>query len=194
MYTKLLEQKTINCKQQFCQKAFCEKKFEATPGKLQEIYESVSKGTTGVEGRVSHLEKTLDEKLVMMKEKINNLQSQRPEPVQVVSERIKPPCFDNSSPLSGFKFQFETVASRKGWDDGEVLELILALKGAAAEILETIPASCRNNYNDLMVSLQGKFGEEHKRELYHMNLRCRVLNESLQAFTMEVKKLMQLTC
>ena len=73
----------------------------------------------------------------MMEEKINNLQSQRPEPVQVISEstaRIKPPCFDGSSPLSVFKFQFEIVANRNEWDaDEKSLELILALKRAADE-------------------------------------------------------------
>ena len=46
----------------------------------------------------------------------------------------------------------------------KALELILALKGAAAEILETMPASFRNNYNELMVALQSKFGDERKRE------------------------------
>ena len=69
----------------------------------------------------------------MMQKKLNNLQSQRPEPARVVSEgtgRIKLPCFDDSSPQCVFKFQFETVASRNGWDDGEkALKLILALNG-----------------------------------------------------------------
>ena len=81
------------------------------------------------------MEKAVGGKLVM----INNLQSQRPEPVQVVSEsiaRIKPPCFDGSSLLFVFMFQFETVASRNGWDDDKALELILALKGAAVGILD----------------------------------------------------------
>ena len=133
------------------------------------------------------MEKAVDGKLVMMEEKINNLQSQRPEPVRVVSEstaRIKPPCFDGSSLLSVFKFQFETVASRNGWDDDEkALELILALKGAAAGILETIPTSRRNNYSELMLALQRRFGDDHKRELYRMGLRCRAqkANESLKA-------------
>ena len=86
-----------------------ERKLETISGKLQEIHESVSKRINGVEERVSHLEKSVDGKLVMMGEKINNLQSQRSEPVRVVSEstaRIKPPCYDGSSPLSVFKFQF----------------------------------------------------------------------------------------
>ena len=48
-----------------------------------------------------------------------------------------------------FKFQFETVANKNGWDDDEkALELFLALKGAAAEILATIPDSRRNKYNE----------------------------------------------
>ena len=75
-----------------------------------------------VDTKMNVLESTAHRKLVMMEEKINNLHSQRPEPVRVVSERnarIKLPCFDGSSPLSVFKFQFETVASRNGWDDDE---------------------------------------------------------------------------
>ena len=119
-----------------------ERKLEATSWKLQEIHESVRKRITGVEERVSHLEKTVDTKvnslenivdkkvdnlekvvdgkLAMMGEKINNLQSQRPESMRVtnaITARIKPPYIDGSSPLSVFKFQFETVASRNGWDD-----------------------------------------------------------------------------
>ena len=71
-----------------------------------------------VDTKVDNLEKAIDGKLVTMEEKINNLLSQRPEPVRIVSgghARIKPSCFDGSSSLSVFKFQFETVASRNEW-------------------------------------------------------------------------------
>ena len=46
-----------------------------------------------------------------------------------------------------------------------------------------------------MVALQHKFGDKHKRKLYRMKLRCRAqkANDSLQAFAMEVKRLVQLT-
>ena len=46
-----------------------------------------------------------------------------------------------------------------------------------------MPATSRNNYNDLIVDLQRKFGDEHKCELYHMEVRWRSqkANESLQA-------------
>ena len=76
----------------------------------------------------------------------------------------------------------------------KALELVLALKGAAVGILETIPTRSRNNYNELMTALQRKFGDEHKYKLYRMKLRCRTqkANESLQTFAMEVEILVQL--
>ena len=94
-----------------------------------------------------------------------------------------------------FKLQFETVASRNGWDDDEkALILILALKDVAADILETMPAIRRNSYIDLNVALQRKFVDEHKRKLYCMELRCLAekANESLQVFAMEVERLAHL--
>ena len=100
------------------------KNLEEITGKLEEIFESFSNKVTSVEEKMSSFEKTIDtkvinleksveDKFVMMDEKINNLQSQRPAPVQIVSGgtgRMKTPCFDGRSPLSGFKFQFETVS------------------------------------------------------------------------------------
>ena len=106
-------------------------------------------------------EKTVDKKVVNLEKVVDGkLES---------TARIKPPCFNSSSLLSVFKFQFEIAASKNGWDDDEkALELILALKAAAAGILETIPTSRRYNYNELMLALHRKFGDEHKRELYRM--------------------------
>ena len=88
-----------------------------------------------VDTKVNDLEKTVDGKLVMMEANISNLQSQRPE----LSISIQVPIRETA----------ET--------DGT----ILALKGAAAEILKTMPVVCRNNYNELMVALQRKFSHEH---------------------------------
>ena len=49
--------KAENQKQQASILSINEKELKATSGKLQEIHESVSKRITGVEERVSHLEK-----------------------------------------------------------------------------------------------------------------------------------------
>ena len=74
-----------------------------------------------------------------------------------------------------------------------MLELILELKCVAAEKLVTISAA--GTTINLMVALQRKFSDEHKRKLYCMELRLRAQKaiESLQAFAMEVERLVQLT-
>ena len=111
------------------------------------------------------MEKGVDRKLVIMEKKTNNIQCQRPETVPVALEdtgRMKTPCFDGSILLSVFKLQFDTVASRSGWDDEEAFGTYLGLKGPVVEIPETMPASCRNNYNCIMVALQRRFGDERK--------------------------------
>ena len=105
------------------------------------------------------------------------VEKNKSEPAWVVSENttwIKPRCFYGSSPLSVFTFQFETVASWNGWDDDEkTLEVILALKGAEVGILYyTVPTSYGKNYNEQILALQCTFGDEHKRELHHMELSC----------------------
>ena len=75
------------------------------------------------------------------------------------------------------------------------MEVILALKGVASEILEIMPASRRNNYNDLMAALQRKFGDDCKRQLYRIELRCRTqkTKESLKGYAVEVERLVELT-
>ena len=69
-----------------------------TTEKLQQIRESFSKSINSAVEKVFDLEKTVDGKLVLMEEEINNLQSQQPEQVRIVSEdtgRIKTACFDS---------------------------------------------------------------------------------------------------
>ena len=54
-----------------------------------------------VDKKVDNMGKAFEGKLIIMEEKINNLQSQRPEPVRVVSKstaRIKPPCLMAAHP------------------------------------------------------------------------------------------------
>ena len=132
-----------------------------------------------IDTKIINLEKPGQGKLVMMEEKVNN---QRPEPVLEGIDRIEAPCFNGNSPLFVFKFQFESASNKNGSDDGEkALELVLSLR-------ETMSASCSNDYSELMVALQRKFGGKHKRELHPMDLSCRAekANESFLDFAMEV--------
>ena len=98
-YLKLLEPKTRRGSEQKIERMQAAilskigKELKATSRKLQEINESVSRRITGVEEGVSHLEKTVDKTVnnlekavVMMEEKIKNLQSHSPEPLRIMSE------------------------------------------------------------------------------------------------------------
>lgn len=142
--------------------------------------------------------KDVEEKMQEIEARVNNLQYQSGS-IRVIPEassRTKAPTFDGSSPFTVFKFQFDTVASKNGWSSEETaIELILALKGTAAEVLETVPVDSRNDYNVIMTALQRKYGGEHKKDIYRMELRGRAqkANESLQDFAMEIERLVQLT-
>ena len=54
--------------------------------------------------------------------------------------------------------QFEKVAMRNAWFiEEKALQLILALKGNAAEILESLPSSRRDNFDEIMTALHRKY-------------------------------------
>uniref|UniRef100_A0A1I8Q3Y0 Peptidase A2 domain-containing protein n=1 Tax=Stomoxys calcitrans TaxID=35570 RepID=A0A1I8Q3Y0_STOCA len=104
--------------------------------------------------------------------------------------------FDGSTAFDVFKFQFETIAVKNSWNDyDKAIELLLALKGSAAEVLQSIPVSPRNNYEEVIASLQRKYEGEQKQDRNRMELRGRVqkLNETLQDFATEVERLVLLT-
>ena len=68
------------------------------------------------------------------------------------------------------------------------------------ELIGVASRDSRNHASQLQqqlqrLALQRKFGNEYKRELYRMEIRCRAqkTDESLQAFTMEVERLVQFT-
>ncbi|XP_036347990.1 uncharacterized protein LOC118757381, partial [Rhagoletis pomonella] len=72
--------------------------------------------------------------------------------------------------------------------------LFVALKGPAAEILQTIPDCERNSYDALMGAVERRYGSEHRRQIYQMELenRCQKANETLQEFASEIERLAHL--
>ena len=88
------------------------------------------------------------------------------------------------------------MASRNLWSDNDkAIELLLALKGSAAEVIQSIPAASRNNYGEVIAAMQRKYGGEHKQDIFRMELRGRVQksNDILQDFATEVERLVLLT-
>lgn len=109
--------------------------------------------------------------------------------------KLKPPAFDGSTKLSVFKLQFETVADKNCWSDGDKASaLIVSLTGSAADVLQTIPSARRGDYEVIMDALQRKYGSEHLKQVHRLEMKSRVQrsNESLQSFAADVERLAQL--
>lgn len=173
----------------------------ATSDKLEEISEVINKRVDHVDIQMEELDRKImlhDERFLDLEKKMSDLKI-KGGPVQVVSEnaiKMKTPTFDGSTSFEIFKFQFEMVAGRNLWsDDDKAIELILSLKGVAAEVLQAIPIGSRKNYGEVISALQRKYGGEYKQDVYRMELRGRVqkLNETLQDFATEVERLTILT-
>ncbi|XP_075168511.1 uncharacterized protein LOC142240690 [Haematobia irritans] len=173
---------------------------------LQQIAEGMEKRVDHIESQIGELDKkiiSVDEKIMVHDEKFLHIERKMSEleikggPVRVIEgSKTKPPVFDGSTSFDVFKFQFEMVACRNLWNDNDkAIELLLALKGNAADVIQSIPAASRNNYNEVIAALQRKYGGEHKQDIFRMELRGRVQksNETLQDFATEVERLVLLT-
>ncbi|KNC22610.1 hypothetical protein FF38_09205 [Lucilia cuprina] len=120
----------------------------------------------GIGRKVADLETNIDKKAdTDLESKLNNLQCQEGA-VRIIPEtfsRIKAPSFDSTKLFNVLKFLFDTVATRNMWNNEEkAIDLILALKGNASVVFESVPVSSRNNYYDIMETLQRKYGGEKK--------------------------------
>ncbi|XP_039301448.1 uncharacterized protein LOC120356563 [Nilaparvata lugens] len=68
------------------------------------------------------------------------------------SRLVKPPKFDGSSPWAVFHRQFKTAAQYNQWEEDEKnAQLVTALQGPAADILQTVPMEA--TYREICVRL-----------------------------------------
>ncbi|XP_067634550.1 myosin-1-like [Eurosta solidaginis] len=158
------------------------------------------------EARISSkLEARMDEKITQFEEKfeaevdalrgrIQELQLNRPA-ASANNTKVRTPSFDGSVPFQAFKQQFEKTAAVNNWNvEDKVAALFMALKGPAAEILQTIPEGERNCYEALMGALERRYGTEHRRQIYQMELlnRFQRPGETLQEFASDIERLAHL--
>ncbi|XP_067613243.1 RB1-inducible coiled-coil protein 1-like [Eurosta solidaginis] len=159
------------------------------------------------EARISSkLEARMDEKITQFEEKIEaevdalrgriqELQLNRPA-VSASNPKVKTPSFDGSVPFQVFKLQFEKTSAANNWNaEDKVAALFVALKGPAAEILQTIPEGERNNYEALMAAVERRYGSEHRKQIFQIELQNRYqkANETLQEFASDIERLAHLS-
>ncbi|XP_049318637.1 uncharacterized protein LOC125780379 [Bactrocera dorsalis] len=139
-------------------------------------------------------EENLKSEVLQLSNRVRELQLHGPAP-STNNQRLKAPTFDGSIPFQIFKLQFEKTAMANNWNAADkVASLFVSLKGPAAEILQTIPDCERDNYEALMSAIERRYGSEHRKQIYQIELQNRgqKMNESLQEFATEIERLAHL--
>ncbi|XP_049307310.1 uncharacterized protein LOC125777132 [Bactrocera dorsalis] len=139
-------------------------------------------------------EENLKAEVLQLSNRVRELQLHGPAP-STNNQRLKAPTFDGSIPFQIFKLQFEKTATANNWNPADkVASLFVSLKGPAAEILQTIPDCERDNYEALMSAIERRYGSEHRKQIYQIELQNRgqKMNESLQEFATEIERLAHL--
>ncbi|UYV71663.1 K02A2.6-like, partial [Cordylochernes scorpioides] len=106
--------------------------------------------------------------------------------------KITPPTFDGQSSFGNYMRQFEAVSLNNGWGEAErAIDLIVALRGPALDLLQTIPEQDQRSYVSLTSALELRFGDQHSRHVFQSQLKLRrqKMGESLQEFEADLKRL-----
>ncbi|XP_049304021.1 uncharacterized protein LOC125776325 [Bactrocera dorsalis] len=168
------------------------------------LVQQITESNTQVQQKVSKLEdelstlkndeENLKSEVLHLSNRMRELQLHGPAP-STNNPRLKAPTFDGSIPFKIFKLQFEKTALANNWNAADkVASLFVSLKGPAAEILQTIPDCERDNYEALMSAIERRYGSEHRKQIYQIELQNRgqKMNESLQKFATEIERLAHL--
>ncbi|UYV76971.1 hypothetical protein LAZ67_14002620 [Cordylochernes scorpioides] len=106
--------------------------------------------------------------------------------------KITPPTFDGQSSFGNYMRQFEAVSLNNGWGEAErAINLIVALRGPALDLIQTIPEQDQRSYVSLVSALELRFGDQHSRHVFQSQLKLRrqKMGESLQEFEADLKRL-----
>ena len=108
---------------------------------------------------------------------------------------LKAPTYDGQTTWTMYHRQFEAAAAANGWTDQEkAAALVIALRGPALELLQTIPAAQQQEYQTLVAALDRRYGDQHRRQLYQAQIKTRLQRsgESLQEFEADLRRLVHL--
>jgi hypothetical protein len=87
---------------------------------------------------------------------------------------IKPATYDGKSPWLDYKSHFDVCAKINDWTDTEKgLYLVVSLRGQAQGVLGNLPLNARQDFDELIRSLEERFSPSNQIELYRTQLRER---------------------
>ena len=109
--------------------------------------------------------------------------------------KIKPGKFDGTGSLEAFLSQFETCAQHNEWSESDKLDYLrCSLEDVATQTLWDFGSKKTGSYQNLIESLQQRFGASGQTETYRTQLRCRRQrkNEPLAELMQDIRRLMAL--
>lgn len=104
---------------------------------------------------------------LMAQLQLPNLQRNTPSEIQgesraVTRNPMKPPTFDGKTSWLTYIKQFEAAAVANAWSSSDrTTALILALRGDASDILQTLPPEELQDYSKLIKRLEMRYGHAH---------------------------------
>ncbi|XP_055871211.1 uncharacterized protein LOC129923598 [Biomphalaria glabrata] len=158
--------------------------------------------------RVDVVEKDIEELKVQVREglskaPVSNTGSMLPEVLVKINTgsmlpeglvKMKPPVFDGSVSWSVYRRQFEAAAKVNKWgsEEEKATALVLALRGKASEVLQSIPN--QQDYAVLVQAMELRYGDEHLQEVYRVQLKTRQqrVSETLQELKTDIERLAHL--
>ena len=108
---------------------------------------------------------------------------------------IKPATYDGNSPWLDYKSHFDVCAKINDWTDTEKgLYPAVSLRGQAQGVLGNLPLNARQDFDELVRSLEERFSPSNQTELYRKQLRERRQKaaESLPELGQDVRRLTNL--
>ncbi|KAI5738489.1 hypothetical protein M8J77_007742 [Diaphorina citri] len=161
---------------------------------------------SGLEAKIKIFQVEMDkikEDVRLIKQDMNNrvkrienqlASSSFPESVNPI--KFEPPVYDGQTAWQIFKRQFEAVCACNMWSASEkTTALVLALRGPAADLIQTLSLDSPVTYDELVRALERRFGDEHMQPVYRIQLRNRMQKsgESLQELHADIERLAYLS-
>ncbi|KAJ3644372.1 hypothetical protein Zmor_027037 [Zophobas morio] len=148
-----------------------------------------------VRNEVDEVRNEMENKIKELEERFQTPRPTIATPAEFSPVRVQPPIFDGQTSWTTYKKQFEAAALSNSWNDQQkATALVVALRGAALEILQTLSEENQKDYTALTTALELRFGDEHLRQVFVAQLKSRIQksSESLQEFAADVKRLVHL--
>ena len=160
---------------------------------LENMENILGRNMIAMENNMEDRMKTIEDQTKIFEKTIKNTATTGSCYVTSAPRTIQASIYDAQTPWSSYKKQFEAAATANLWEEEQkATALVIALRGAALEILQTLSEEDRNRYS--VLSAAQNFGDEHLKKVFVAQLKTRIqkTGKFLQEFEADIKRLVRL--